>query len=201
MSIVIASNNCKKVSDIINILNYNNINAVTQNKFKVPSIKETGLTFVENAILKARNTCQYTGMATLSDDSGIIVDALNGNPGIYSARFCGPNATDNDNILKLLDLLSKIPYEKRDAKFHCVMVFLQSVRDTTPIICQGSWSGKITFRPVGHNGFGYDPIFFIPQYHCTAAQLSPCVKNKISHRAQALNNIIVKLKMLHDNTQ
>lgn len=194
MPIVIASDNIKKAQELQNILNQVNISTVLQSQLNVKSVMETGLTFVENAILKARNACRYTQMPAIADDSGLLVDVLSRQPGIYSSRFAGPNAVDRDNIAKLLKDLHGIQEQKRTARFQCVMVFLREEHDPTPIICQGTWEGRITFTPEGKNGFGYDPIFWVPAYNCTAAQLEPEIKNEISHRAKALQALIAILK-------
>lgn len=194
MPIVIASNNLKKSQELQLILAKENIATVLQSQFNFPEIAETGLTFVENAILKARNACKYTKMAAIGDDSGLEVDALDYRPGIYSARFAGRGASDSDNIEKLLQELKDIPDAKRGARFQCVVVFLRSATDPTPIICQGTWEGKITQTRAGNDGFGYDPVFWIPEHNCTAAQLPPEIKNTISHRARAIMKLIAILK-------
>lgn len=196
MAIVIASENTHKAQELKDILELDGISVLLQTKLqmRVPTLEETGLTFVENAILKARNCCRHTKMAAIADDSGLEVAALNNRPGIYSARFAGPLATSSANIAKLLDELRFVPEAKRTARFQCVMVFLRSVDDPTPIICQGSWDGRIVMESIGDGGFGYDPVFWVPDYGCTAAQLSQNLKNKISHRAQALQKLIITLK-------
>lgn len=196
MPIVIASENTHKAQELKDILEQASIPVVlqTQLPLQIPQVAETGLTFVENAILKARNCCHYTKMAAIADDSGLEVEALNNRPGIYSARFAGPAATSSANIAKLLEELRGVPEAKRAARFQCVMVFLRNADDPTPIICQGSWEGRITLAPEGENGFGYDPVFWVPEYQCTAAKLSPKIKNAISHRAQALQKLIINLK-------
>ncbi len=193
MRIVIASNNLKKAEELSNILAQKKITPFLQSKFNIPSVQETGLTFVENAILKARNAAAKTGLPTIGDDSGIEVAALAKAPGIYSARFAGINASDQENINKLLFAMRNIPAEQRQATFQCLIVFLTSCDDPTPIICQGSWHGFITDKPRGSGGFGYDPIFWVPEYSCTAAELSNEVKNNISHRALALKKLLRKL--------
>ncbi len=194
MPIVIASNNLKKSQELENILIAENVPTISQAHLQIASVAETGLTFVENAILKARNACKYSNMPAIGDDSGLEVDALDKQPGIYSSRFAGPTATDDTNIAKLLEKLRDVPESKRQARFQCIMVFLQSATDHTPIICQGTWEGRITIAPIGNNGFGYDPIFWVPDHNCTSAQLSQEIKNKISHRAQALRNLITTIK-------
>lgn len=194
MQIIIASNNNNKIQEFKHIFSPEDVDVISQAQLQVPEIEETGLTFVENAILKARNVCQYTNMPAIADDSGLEVDVLEKKPGIYSARYAGRRATYADNIAKLLQELRDIPKEQRTARFQCVIVLLRSVADPTPIICQGTWEGEITFAPAGTNGFGYDPIFWVPTYQCTAAQLSPELKNKISHRAQAVQKLINSIK-------
>lgn len=190
MQIIIASSNQDKIQEMAFLLQPKNINIIPQAQLQVPEIAETGLTFVENAILKARNACYHTNMPAIADDSGLEVDALAKRPGIYSARYAGEHATYADNIAKLLQELRDVPKAERTARFQCVIVFLQSATDPMPIICQGTWEGGINFAPEGANGFGYDPIFFVPAYQCTAAQLLPELKNKISHRAEALQKIM-----------
>ena len=194
MTIVIASGNINKAQELKNILESENISVVLQTQFKVKEIPETGLTFVENAILKARNCCEQTNMAAIADDSGLEVTALSNRPGIYSARFAGPSAIYSDNIAKLLLELKDVPESQRMAQFQAVIVFLRAADDPAPIICQGTWQGRITFSPEGENGFGYDPVFWVPDYNCTAAKLPAEVKNKISHRAKALQKLINALK-------
>jgi XTP/dITP diphosphohydrolase len=189
MRIVIASNNKGKIREIEKLLSSKNIEVIPQTQLQVPEIPETGLTFVENSILKARNACKHTNLPAIADDSGIEVDALSKKPGIYSARYAGPKATYAGNIAKLLQELRDIPAPQRNARFQCVMVFLKSAEDPTPIICQGTWEGEITFAPEGANGFGYDSVFWAPTHKRTAAQLPPELKNKISHRAQALQKM------------
>lgn len=194
MTIVIASDNAGKVKELKTILEAENIEVALQSQFEVKSVPETGLTFVENAIIKARNCCEQTGMSAIADDSGLEVDALDGRPGVYSARYAGEPANDTNNIKKLLLELRDVPEEKRTARFQCVMVFLRSIFDPSPLICQGTWEGGIVFEPRGKKGFGYDPIFWVLEYNCTAAELLPEIKNKISHRAKALD--LMKLALM-----
>jgi XTP/dITP diphosphohydrolase len=174
------------------------LQVVPQTEFGVPDIEETGLTFVENAILKARNAAQHTGLPAIADDSGLEVDALEGAPGIYSARYSGADssgegATDRRNLEKLLIDLKDVPEAERTARFQCLMVYMDHGTDPTPIICQGTWEGRILFEPVGENGFGYDPVFFVPSEGCSAAQLPAEVKNRLSHRGQALQELLQAL--------
>ena len=192
--IVLASNNAGKVREINQLLNGSGLVVVPQSTFNIPDADETGLTFVENAILKARHAAELSGLPAIADDSGLEVDALNGAPGIYSARFSGPGATDEKNLHKLLDELQDVPQEKRSARFQCLMVYMQHAKDPTPIICQGTWEGMIALAPEGENGFGYDPVFFVPTHQCTSAQLPAETKNQLSHRGQALQKLIHELK-------
>ncbi len=193
MKIVLASNNPGKVREIGQILADLDMEILPQSDFNVPEVAETGLTFVENAIIKARNAAQHSGLAAIADDSGLEVDALNGAPGIYSARFAGAGATDEQNLQKLLQELENVPEEKRTARFQCLMVYMRHATDPTPLICQGTWEGLITFEPIGESGFGYDPVFFVPEQGCTSAQLPAAVKNRLSHRGQAMRKLAKKL--------
>ena len=188
--LVVATGNKGKLAEIASVLAPFNMNVLPQSQFDVPEADETGLTFVENAIIKARNAAHHTGKAALADDSGLEVDGLNGAPGIYSARYAGPNATDALNVEKLLHAISDLEGHQRSARFQCVMVYLRHENDPTPLICQGTWEGLITTAPEGSNGFDYDPVFWVPDHHCTAAQLSSEVKNSISHRGQALKKLL-----------
>lgn len=194
IDIVIASGNKGKLKEINQVIHPLGYAGVAQKTLGVPEPEETGLTFVENALIKARNAALITGQPALADDSGIEVDVLNGQPGIYSARYAGPNATDADNVSKLLNALSAVPNEQRTARFQCVIVYLRHANDPTPLICQGSWEGTIAHTPGGDNGFGYDPIFFVPSEQCVAAELSPAVKNTLSHRGQALHSLMNQLQ-------
>ncbi|MEA3292486.1 MAG: RdgB/HAM1 family non-canonical purine NTP pyrophosphatase [Pseudomonadota bacterium] len=185
--IVLATGNAGKLREIEALLQPAGWNIVSQKAFDVPEAEETGLTFIENAILKARNAVQHTGLPAIADDSGLEVDALHGQPGIYSARFAGGD--DRDNTAKVLELLGDLPDEERGARFCCVMVYLRHVEDPSPVICEGAWEGCITLRPSGNNGFGYDPVFLVPDEGCTAAELPPETKNLLSHRGQALRKL------------
>lgn len=189
MKIILASKNQDKINEIKKILNGTGVLLKTCNDIEIPEVDETGSTFVENAILKARSASIVTGMASIADDSGIEIEYLNGRPGIKSARYSGENATNEMNNVKLLDELRGVPYEKRKACYRCVMVYMKFPDDPFPIITSGSWNGYITEKPAGENGFGYDPLFFLPEYNKTSAQISSKEKNKISHRAKALNEL------------
>jgi XTP/dITP diphosphohydrolase len=192
--IVLASNNPGKVREIGQLLADQDIEVLPQNAFDVPEVEETGLTFVENAILKARNAAHFAGLPAIADDSGIEVDALNDAPGIYSARFAGVDASDEDNLQKLLQELKDVPEEKRSARFQCLMVFMRHENDPTPLIFQGTWEGRILFEPKGSGGFGYDPVFYVPGQNCASAELAPEDKNQLSHRGQALRKLVTALK-------
>jgi XTP/dITP diphosphohydrolase len=191
--IVFASGNAGKIREVAQLLDGLNIEVLPQSEFDVPKIEETGLTFLENSILKARNAAQYTGLPSIADDSGIAVDVLQGHPGIYSARFAGPGASDEDNLLKLIDMIKPFPEEQRTARFICSMVYLRHKDDPVPIIAQGVWEGHLVTDPKGENGFGYDPVFYVASQQCTSAELLPEIKNKLSHRGQALKQLLDKL--------
>lgn len=192
--LVVATGNKGKLQEISQLLAPLGIQVRGQKEFAIPDIEETGLTFVENAILKARNTCRHTGLPALADDSGIEVDALAGAPGIYSARYAGAGASDAANVEKLLHALQEMSEAQRSARFQCVMVYLRHADDPTPLICQGTWEGRIALQPAGDNGFGYDPVFWVPPQSCTAAQLPPAIKNQLSHRGQALQALLTALR-------
>jgi len=188
--IVLASNNKGKVREFSQLLDGKNIEVLPQSTFNIADVDETGLTFVENAILKARNACAISGLPAIADDSGLEVDALQGAPGIYSARYAGINASDADNNTKLLDALKEIDFDKCTARFQCLMVYMEHENDPTPIICQGSWEGKILKVAQGENGFGYDSLFFIEEKNCSSAELPAEIKNTMSHRGKALSQLI-----------
>lgn len=165
--------------------------------FNVPDADETGTTFVENAIIKARNCAAHTGEAAMADDSGIEVDALGGAPGVHSARYSGEHANDDKNTALLLRNMEDVPDGKRTARYWCVMVYMRSASDPTPIICQASWEGVIIREKRGTNGFGYDPVFLIPELGKTAAEVSLEVKNSMSHRAKAIKMMTERLREMH----
>jgi len=191
---VLASSNAGKLREINQLIGGLGMEAVPQSDFDVPDADETGLTFVENAILKARHAAQLSGLPAVADDSGLEVDALDGAPGIYSARFAGVDASDADNVQKLLAELKAVSEDQRTARFQCLMVFIAHAEDPTPLICQGSWEGRILLAPQGENGFGYDPLFWVPGEQCASAELSSEVKNRLSHRGQALQKLLSALK-------
>lgn len=187
--VVLASGNAGKVVELQKALESFHVTLIPQTQYGVESAEEIGLTFIENAILKARHASKETGLPALADDSGLEVDALQGAPGIYSARYAGEDATDAQNNQKLLEMLDGIETEQRTARFHCVLVYVRHWQDPTPLICQASWDGVIKTELDGEGGFGYDPLFYIPNLNCTSAQLSKDEKNKISHRGQAIKQL------------
>lgn len=191
--VVLATGNQGKVRELSELLRPLNWRVRAQNEWHFEEVEETGLTFVENAILKARHAARLTGLPALADDSGLAVNALAGAPGIYSARYAGPQASDADNVSKLLDALASTPTEQRQASFHCVLAFMRHADDPTPIICHGSWHGEIAQYASGNGGFGYDPVFFIPTLGCTAAELDKAQKQQLSHRGQALRKLLDEL--------
>jgi XTP/dITP diphosphohydrolase len=191
---VLATGNAGKVREFRAALTEVELEIRPQSEWQVPEVEETGLTFVENALIKARNAAAHTGLPALADDSGLVVDALGGAPGVYSARYAGPGASDRANIEKLLNDLGDAPAEQRGAYFLCVLVLLRHVADPTPLICQARWEGFITFEPYGADGFGYDPVFLVPSEGQTAAELDLEVKNRLSHRGQALAQLVEILK-------
>lgn len=197
-TVVLASGNPGKLREFQQMLQTCGLDVVPQGNFAVPDIEETGLTFVENAILKARNACEHTGHPAIADDSGIEVDALNGAPGIYSARFSngwhGENASDGRNNAYLLERLAGVPDAQRTARYQCVLVYMRHAADPTPLICQASWEGRILTAPQGENGFGYDPLFWLDELNCTSAQLPKEDKNRISHRAKAMALLLAALQ-------
>lgn len=192
--IVLATNNQGKVNELQTLLANAGFDIIAQSQFNIPDADETGLTFIENALLKARHTAKLTGLPAIADDSGLAVDALDGQPGIYSARYAGEHGNDKSNNQKLLKALQNIPKEKRTAYFYCALVFMRHENDPTPIICLGKWDGLILNEEQGDGGFGYDPLFYVPELGCTAAQLTKEQKSQISHRGQALKQLIAKIK-------
>ena len=192
--IVLASNNAGKVREFNQLLTGSDVEVLPQSEFDVIEAEETGLTFVENAILKARNAAEHTGLPAIADDSGLEVDALDGAPGIYSARYAGIGASDLQNLEKLLADIKDVPDAQRTARFQCLMVYMRHAKDPTPQIFQGTWEGRILHAPQGDNGFGYDPVFFVPTHNCSSAELEPDVKNSLSHRGQALKQLIEALR-------
>jgi len=188
--IVLASGNAGKVREINKLFAGRGIEIIPQSEFDVAEVAETGTTFVENAIIKARHAAKCTGLPAISDDSGIEVDALDSRPGVYSARYAGENASDQDNNALMLKQLSGVPDAERTARYQCLIVFMRSHTDPVPLITQGSWQGRILHAPQGDGGFGYDPIFYVPTHDCSGGELPLEVKNTLSHRAIALNAML-----------
>ena len=190
--IVLASSNKGKLKEFKSILNLPDTELIAQSEFDIVDAEETGCTFVENALIKARHASSETGLPSIADDSGIEVDALHGEPGVYSARYAGVEGKGSDaaNNIKLLTSMEHVPESERTARFYCVIVFLRHKNDPTPIICSGAWEGLILTGETGVNGFGYDPLFYVPSHKCTSAELEPEIKNSLSHRGQALSKFI-----------
>lgn len=197
--VVLATGNQGKVNELAHLLKDQDIEVVPQSEFNVSEVAETGTTFVENAIIKARHAAKITGLPAIADDSGLEVDALNGAPGVYSARYAEDitegEVTDDDNTNKLLMALSDTPDEQRTARFHCVLVYMKHAEDPTPIICHGVWQGSISREKQGKQGFGYDPVFWQDDLKMSSAQLPRDVKNKLSHRGKALEKLVNKLAL------
>ena len=195
--VVLASDNIGKIGEFQQIFGEININILPQSTFNVISVDETGLSFVENAILKARNASKLTNLPVIADDSGLEVEILAGQPGIYSARYAGETASDADNNKKLLAKLEGVSLSERKARFICLLVYLRHALDPAPVICQGSWEGTILEEPKGENGFGYDPLFYVHSERCSSAELSIEKKNRLSHRAQAIQILVKRLKTFY----
>ncbi|XAW89791.1 XTP/dITP diphosphatase [Vibrio sp. CDRSL-10 TSBA] len=187
--IVLATGNQGKVREMADLLAEFGFDVMAQSEFNVSDVAETGTTFIENAIIKARHAAKQTGMAAIADDSGLEVDYLAGAPGVYSARYAGEGASDADNLNKLLEAMQGVPLEQRTARFHCVLVLMRHADDPTPLVCHGKWEGRILEQAHGSNGFGYDPVFFVPEENCASAELEPARKKQLSHRGQALNKL------------
>ncbi|MBK5968758.1 MULTISPECIES: RdgB/HAM1 family non-canonical purine NTP pyrophosphatase [Thiorhodovibrio] len=192
-AVVLASNNAGKLRELEQLLQPADVRLYAQQEFSIASVEETGLTFVENAILKARHAAAGSGLPAIADDSGLEVDALNGAPGIRSARYAGEQADDGANCAKLLEAMTDIPQGHRQARFQCLVVYLRHAEDPTPVICQGTWEGRILTEPRGDKGFGYDPLFWVPGQNRSAAELDAGTKNALSHRGQALSKLVLAL--------
>lgn len=192
--VVLATGNPGKVNELAGLLRDFGMDIVAQTSLGVESAEETGLTFIENAILKARHAAAQTGLPAIADDSGISVDALGGAPGIYSARYAGEEATDEQNLVKLLEAMKNVPDDQRQAQFNCVLVYLRHAEDPTPLVFHGRWHGIITRECKGQGGFGYDPIFYVPELGCTSAELTKAEKQAVSHRGKALTMMLDALK-------
>ncbi|MGF1775063.1 XTP/dITP diphosphatase [Vibrio wakamikoensis] len=192
--IVLATGNQGKVKEMADLLSDFGFEVHAQSEFNVSEVAETGTTFIENAIIKARHAAQETGFAAIADDSGLEIDYLKGAPGIYSARYYGEGATDKLNLEKVLTEMQGVPEEQRTARFHCVLVLMRHENDPTPLVCHGKWEGRILTEASGENGFGYDPIFFVPEEGCASAELEPVRKKQLSHRGKALSELFATIK-------
>ena len=188
--LVLASGNAGKLREFQQIFAHSGMDVLPQAEFAITDAEETGLTFVENAIIKARHAAKLSGLPALADDSGLAVDFLDGAPGIYSSRFSGANATDQSNNDLLLARLKDVPEAQRTASFHCVLVLMQHAEDPVPLIFHGQWQGIILPKAQGEQGFGYDPLFYVPEHQCSSAELSAELKNQISHRGKAVAALI-----------
>ena len=194
LEIVLASSNPGKLVEVADLLGDFPISLIPQREFNISDADEVGTTFVENAIIKARHAAKHSGLPALADDSGLTVDALGDAPGVRSARYAGEQATDLDRINKLLNELKKLGDVDRSACFHCVLALIESEQDPAPLICHGIWQGEILQAPQGDKGFGYDPIFYVPTHRCSAAEMDPAIKNAISHRGQAMEQLKTVLR-------
>ena len=190
--LVLASGNTGKLAEFSALLAEQVWQVRPQSDFQITSVDETGLSFVENALLKARHAAQQTGLPSLADDSGLAVDALHGAPGLYSARYAGPAQNSVANYQKLLQVMEKVPEQQRTARYHCVIVYMRHAQDVALLICQGSWEGRILKAPRGKGGFGYDPIFWVESEQASAAELSAERKHQLSHRGQALRQLLAE---------
>lgn len=192
--LVLASANAGKITELQQMLGGLGVKIIPQTDLDIPDIEETGLTFVENAILKARNAAALSNLPAIADDSGLEVDFLQGAPGIYSARFAGEGAGDKANKEKLLQLMADVPADQRSARYQTVIVYMRHGNDPTPIICLGTWEGMIATESRGDQGFGYDPIFYVTETNCHAAELDRVTKNRLSHRGKAIANLLQQLQ-------
>ncbi len=196
---VLASDNPGKLREFAALLGGLSFHVVPQSEYGVEAAAETGLSFVENALIKARHAARISGLPALADDSGIAVDALKGAPGIYSARYAGAGASDTANLNKLVAAIGHLPPGERTARYHCVIAYLRHADDPVPVIASGEWQGRLITEPRGHEGFGYDPVFYLDSHECTAAELDPAVKNRLSHRGQALRALLHQLSGPEDD--
>jgi XTP/dITP diphosphohydrolase len=192
--VVLASANPGKIRELKALLAPHGMDVVPQTEFDIPSIEETGESFVENAIIKARHAARLSGLAAIADDSGLMVDALGGAPGIYSARYAGDGASDGENLQLLLENMRDVHETLRGARFVSLVVYMACPRDACPVVCEGIWPGRITRAAAGEGGFGYDPVFYVEDCGCTAAELEPAHKNAISHRARAMQAMLARLR-------
>lgn len=191
--VVLATGNAGKVRELNALLAEIGMQAVPQTDLGVPPADETGATFAENALIKARHAADRTGLPAIADDSGIEVDALDGAPGVHSARYAGEHGNDEANWRRLLQVLADVPEAHRTGRFRCAVAYVRSAGDPDPVVCEGIWPGRVTTGPRGSNGFGYDPVFLIPELGRTVAELAPAEKNRRSHRGQALRKLVAAL--------
>ncbi|WP_325891654.1 XTP/dITP diphosphatase [Grimontia sp. NTOU-MAR1] len=191
--VVLATGNAGKVKEMADLLQDFGLEVFAQSEFAVKDADETGTTFIENAIIKARHAAKETGLPAIADDSGLEVDYLNGAPGVYSARYAGEGKGDQANLEKLLENMADVPDDKRTARFHCVLVYMRHANDPTPLVCHGKFEGTIAREASGSHGFGYDPVFYVEEHGCTLANIEPAVKKQISHRGQALKKLFAAL--------
>lgn len=198
--VVLASSNPGKLREMAALLDCIGLQVLPQSRFNVPDAEETGASFAENALIKARNAALHTGLPALADDSGIEVDALDNAPGIYSARFAGAGATDEENLALLIEKVVATGITRPTARFQCVIAYVHGPEDAAPLIARGTWHGYIVTPPRGRNGFGYDPVFFVPEHDCTSAQLAAEVKNRISHRGQAMQALLEQLAAIAEKS-
>ena len=196
--LVLASANTGKLRELQALLANLGIEAFAQGALGVLEVEETGTSFASNALLKARHAARYTGLPAMGDDSGLVVDALGGAPGIYSARYAGRHGDNAANIRKLLHEMRNVPAERRGAHFHCALACVHDVDDLAPLICEATWEGRILQAPRGDGGFGYDPVFLVPGKDCAAAELPTEEKNRCSHRGQALRKLVAQLRAWPD---
>ena len=195
-TVVVASANPSKLQELTAILEELNVALQSQSELGVASVEENGMSFLENSLIKARHASKATGLPALADDSGLVVDILDGAPGIYSARYAGHDASDEDNLKQLLEALSDYDGAQFSAYFHCAASYVRNSQDPVPIVAEADWHGCIIAEPKGNKGFGYDPVFYIPELNSTAAELPEATKNRLSHRAKAFKKLCTKLKQL-----
>ncbi|MEZ8083729.1 XTP/dITP diphosphatase [Enterovibrio norvegicus] len=191
--VVLATGNVGKVKEMADLLQDFGFDVLAQSEFGISDADETGTTFIENAIIKARHAAKETGLPAIADDSGLEVDYLQGAPGVYSARYAGEGKGDQANIDKLLESMANAPDDQRSARFHCVLVYMRHANDPTPVVCHGVFEGHIAREESGKNGFGYDPVFWVENHNCTLANIEPAVKKQMSHRGQALKKLFAAL--------
>lgn len=196
MKVVLASGNQGKLTEFQQLLAEYQLEVFPQSEFGIQDAEETGLTFIENALIKARHASRQSGLPALADDSGLVIDALDGEPGIYSARYAGEHANDQKNIDLVLSKMADVLDLQRTARFHCVLVYLAHPEDPTPLVCHGQWQGSIAHVQTGSGGFGYDPIFWVSECRCTAAELTKEQKNARSHRAKAIKILMSQIDLI-----